>query len=120
MDKQEIENALSSVSLKDKAQLTAGVSPNRTAERGSFRPLFLCDGPSGLRMPNVKSDSLAGVSDSQPTSVFPVGSCLANSWDEEDFYLEGEAIGKECAYFGVDLLLGPALNIQRNPLCGRN
>ena len=120
MDQQEKENALSSVSLKDKAQLTAGVSPNRTAERGSFRSLFLCDGPSGLRMPNVKSDSLSGVSDSQPTSVFPVGSCLANSWDEEDFYLEGEAIGKECAYFGVDLLLGPALNIQRNPLCGRN
>lgn len=120
MTENEIQKALSSVSLKDKAQLTAGVSPNRTAEKGSFRSLFLCDGPSGIRMPNVKSDSLSGVSDSQPTSVFPVGSCLANSWDEEDFYLEGEAIGKECAYFGVDLLLGPALNIQRNPLCGRN
>lgn len=65
------------------------------------------DGPSGIRL-------------SQKASLLPCGSCIASSWNTELTQLAYECIGEEMIEKGSDILLGPGMNIHRNPLCGRN
>lgn len=77
------------------------------------------DGPSGIRKQEKKGDHL-GLNDSLPATCFPAASAIANSWNTE---LAGEVyacIGQEARQQGVSVVLGPGLNIKRNPLCGRN
>lgn len=57
---------------------------------------------------------------SLPATCFPTAATVANSWDEELAQELGEALGEEAAVQGVNVLLGPGLNIKRSPLCGRN
>ena len=61
-----------------------------------------------------------GVSKSEPATAFPTAACVASSWNPENAEKIGRAIGEECRYYGVHMLLGPGVNIKRNPLCGRN
>lgn len=83
-----------------------------------LRSLFFSDGPHGLRRP--KSGTASGIGDSLPATCFPTASALAASWDRELVEEVGAAIGREARALGVDVVLGPGLNIERSPLCGRN
>lgn len=118
MDKKEI---IKKLSKEEKAELLTGRDFWSTAEfeEKGIRSLYLSDGPIGLRKQAAASDHL-GLNVSLPATCFPSSSIMACSWDEELGERIGEALGEEAASMNVDVLLGPGLNIKRNPLCGRN
>ena len=110
------------LSLKEKASLLVGHTNMTTLpilEKG-VESVIMSDGPSGLRLEDSNSDSLNNISHVFPATCFPVGVTLASSWNEELANKMGQAMGEECVNFGINVLLAPAINIQRNPLCGRN
>ena len=78
----------------------------------------MSDGPHGLRKQIGSGDN--GVSQSEPSTAFPTAACTASGWNPENLIKMGRAIAKECRHYGVHTLLGPGVNIKRNPLCGRN
>lgn len=80
--------------------------------------LSMADGPHGLRKQTGAPDN--GVSHSEPATSFPTAVALASSWDLDLARAMGAAIAAEARFYGVHILLGPGVNIKRNPLCGRN
>ncbi len=81
--------------------------------------IWLSDGPHGLRKQSGESDHL-GLNPSEPATCFPTAATMACSWDEALGEEIGMALGQEATVQGVNVILGPGLNIKRNPLCGRN
>ncbi|MCL8014905.1 glycoside hydrolase family 3 C-terminal domain-containing protein [Streptomyces sp. AS02] len=88
-------------------------------EDAGIPSLVLCDGPHGVRRQLSEADHL-GIHRSEPATCFPPAVALASSWDPELLRRLGEALGREARSQGVDVLLGPGVNIKRSPLCGRN
>lgn len=112
---------IDSMTLEEKASLTSGANfwNTKEIERLNIPSIMLTDGPHGLRKQGGKADHL-GLNKSLPATCFPTAATLANSWDRELLYQVGSHIGKEAADEKVSVLLGPGLNIKRNPLGGRN
>ena len=81
--------------------------------------IFLADGPHGIRKQAKAADHL-GLNESLKATCFPTSATTANSFDIELLEQIGTALGVEAVYQKVNILLGPGLNIKRNPLCGRN
>lgn len=111
----------SSLPLEERAQLLAGESHWKTyaAPSAGMPSLFLSDGPHGLRKQEGAQDCM-GIAESRPATCFPTASALACSFDPELVERVGAAIGEEARRQGVDVVLGPGVNIKRHPLCGRN
>ncbi len=109
------------MTLEEKASLMSGADfwNTKPVERLGIPSIMLTDGPHGLRKQRGDADHL-GLNDSVPATCFPTAATLANSWDTDLLYKIGKALGKEARAEGVSVLLGPGLNIKRNPLGGRN
>lgn len=115
-----MKNKASELTKKEKSALLQGTDFMYThgVPRLDIPRLAMADGSHGLRKQIGGGDN--GVSKSEPATAFPTAACVASSWNPENAEKIGRAIGEECRYYGVHMLLGPGLNIKRNPLCGRN
>ena len=119
MDKEKI---LKSLTLEEKAHLLVGYSNMSTyplLEKG-IPSLIMSDGPHGVRKENTNETSIDNSIKTLPATCFPSGSSLSNTFDNDLLYRVGKQIAFECRYYGINVILGPAINIKRNPLCGRN
>ncbi|MEO3759671.1 glycoside hydrolase family 3 C-terminal domain-containing protein [Mycobacterium sp. B14F4] len=92
----------------------------RTKSVGPVAGVSLVDGPHGVRMPAAGSGGNLDFSATAPATCFPPAVALAQTWDPALAERVGAALGEECLARGVDVLLGPGLNIKRDPRCGRN
>lgn len=115
------QDIIEKMTLEEKAAFLSGKNEwqSRNIPRLGIPSIFLSDGPHGLRKQAGAGDHL-GLNPSLPATCFPTAATVANSWDEKLAEEIGEALGEEAAALGVDVLLGPGLNIKRSPLCGRS
>ena len=132
----DIDTILSQLTLKEKASLVVGAGyrsmlagmlgakvpvpgaagMTRAVPRLGIPAIVLSDGPAGVRIEPRRK----GSKESFYCTGFPIGSLLSSTWNTEMVEKVGAAIGNEALEYGVDVLLAPGMNIQRNPLCGRN
>lgn len=112
---------INKMSLEEKAQLCVGEDywNSMKFEKYEIPAIKMSDGPHGLRVQKEKADNL-GINESEVSICFPASSTLANSWDRNMAYTLGKSLGQEAKNAGVNIVLGPAVNIKRTPLCGRN
>ncbi len=118
---QNTELLLKKLTLEEKCALLSGAETFKTRgmpEHG-IPQIWLSDGPHGLRKQAGESDHL-GLNPSVPATCFPAASAVANSWDAALGEEIGAALGEEAAAQEVSVVLGPGLNMKRNPLCGRS
>ncbi len=110
---------LAHMSLEEKAALCTGASNWTTTSlpRLNIPQVLVADGPHGIRR---IPDGHAAAHQSLPATCFPTASCLAATWDPDLLYEMGQALAEEAIALGVDVILGPGVNIKRSPLCGRN
>ncbi|PPK78542.1 beta-glucosidase [Lacrimispora xylanisolvens] len=117
----DIKKLVGEMTLEEKAGLCSGADfwHTKTVDRLNVPASMVSDGPHGLRKQDEKSDHL-GVNDSIKAVCFPTACATASSFDRELLTSLGEALGDECQAENVSVILGPAVNIKRSPLCGRN
>lgn len=109
------------MTLEEKAGLCSGADfwHTKAVERLDVPQMMVSDGPHGLRKQEETADHL-GLDESIKAVCFPAGCATAASFDRKLLRTLGETLGKECQAEGIGVLLGPAVNIKRSPLCGRN
>ena len=109
------------LTLEEKAALLQGWSTWTTwdGSKMGIPPIFLSDGPHGLRKQAGAGDHL-GLNASIPATCFPTAATMANSWDVALGEELGKALGEEAVANDVHVVLGPGVNMKRSPLCGRN
>ena len=114
-----IPELVAQLTLEEKAGLCSGADfwHTKTVERLGIPTLMVSDGPHGLRTQDPEQDD---PNHSRKAVCFPAGCSVAASFDPDLARREGAAIGREARAFGVGVVLGPAVNIKRSPLCGRN
>ncbi len=129
----DIEEIISQMTIDEKISFVVGVgvlgafgNPNpkvsgaagetREIERLGIPRTVLADGPAGLRIDPLREND----NNKYHATAFPVETMLASTWNREMLRKVGQALGEEVREYGVDILLAPAINIHRNPLCGRN
>ncbi len=119
MELAKIRALIAQMTLEEKASLCSGADMwhTKTVERLGVPASMVADGPHGLRKQNPGQRH---VNDSVPSVCFPAGCAGAASFNRTLLYELGVALGNECQAEGVDVILGPALNVKRSPLCGRN
>lgn len=121
MKKEDIRQLISKMTLEEKASLCSGADFWHTKEvaRLGIPAVAVSDGPHGLRKQDGEADHL-GLNESIRAVCFPAGCALAASFDKSLARHLGETLGNECQAENVSTILGPAMNIKRSPLCGRN
>lgn len=119
--KMNVKNILDRMSEEDKIRLLSGKNNWQTMDFPEYGipSIFMADGPCGLRKQTGTGDHL-GIEDSVPVTATVSGGCLAATWNPDCAYENGRILGEEAASEQVDLLLAPAMNLVRSPLCGRN
>lgn len=115
------ENLIKKLSLEEKASLCVGKDYWNSVgfEEYSIPKITMSDGPHGLRVQKTNADNL-GINESEVSTCFPASASLGNTWNRELVYLLGKTLGEEARKEAVNVVLGPAINIKRSPLCGRN
>nr|AHF25322.1 thermostable beta-glucosidase B [uncultured bacterium Contig1500] len=121
MNINDIRNLIAQMTLEEKAGLCSGADfwHTKAVERLGIPSTMVSDGPHGLRKQDQESDHL-GINDSIKAVCYPAASATAASFDPELIEKMGEALGDACQHEKLSVLLGPAVNIKRSPLCGRN
>lgn len=116
-----VNELLEKMTLDEKIALLSGKNNWETLDLPQYDipALFLADGPCGLRKQEGKGDHL-GIEDSVPATATVSGGLLAATWNPQCAKENGRILGEEAAAENVDVLLAPAMNIVRSPLCGRN
>jgi beta-glucosidase len=109
------------LTLDQKAALLTGrdFSTTHPVEESGLAPVVLVDGPHGVRPPDAAADHLA-INASLPATCFPPAVAVGSSWDPDVAARVGAAVAAEARAYGIDVVLGPGVNIKRSPLCGRN
>lgn len=117
----DVRNAVLQMTLEEKAGICSGADfwHTKGVERLGVPQMMVSDGPHGLRKQDLEADHL-GINESIQAVCFPAGCATASSFDRNLLYHMGQTLGNECQAEGVAVILGPAVNIKRSPLCGRN
>ncbi|MGH4052899.1 MAG: glycoside hydrolase family 3 C-terminal domain-containing protein [Clostridium sp.] len=117
----DVKKIISEMTLEEKAGLCSGSDfwHTKAIERLGVPEVMLSDGPHGLRKQDQSEDNL-GINDSIKAVCFPAACSMAASFDRKLIFDMGKALGEECQHENVSTILGPAVNIKRSPLCGRN
>lgn len=117
----DIEKLLNELTIEEKACLLSGHKSWHSVKipRLNIPSIFITDGPHGLRKKKENSKE-TGLGQTELSTCFPAASTTGTSWNKELLFEMGEAMGKECNHYDVHVILGPAVNIKRNPLCGRS
>ena len=121
MEKEKIQNLISQMTLEEKAGMCSGADfwKLKCVERLGIPQIMVTDGPHGIRKQAESADHL-GINESEKAICFPAGCATASSFDRDLIRRQGELLGQECQAMNVSTILGPAMNIKRSPLCGRN
>ena len=121
MEINKIRELIAQMTLEEKAGLLSGEDfwHTKGVERLGVPRSMVSDGPHGLRKQDEQADHL-GINDSIKAVCFPAASATAASFDPDMIEKMGEALGEACQHEKLSVLLGPAVNIKRSPLCGRN
>lgn len=112
------------MNLEEKIGLLSGgfLFPWRTKSLKKFgiESMYIGNGTHGIKREIEENDEIIGGSEEYYATCFPCGCLFSCSFDRDLIYHLGVALGKESLDLGIDILLGPAINIKRNPLCGKN
>ena len=116
------ESIIRRMSIEEKALMMSGKNKWETVDYPQYGipSIMMSDGPHGMRTQKPGAGDHLGLEESIPATCFPTAATVANSWDEQLGEEIGKALAEEAIAMGVQVILGPGLNIKRSPLCGRN